>query len=257
MSLRAPSGSVAISSGKETLMKDKIALVTGSSRGIGRDIALRLADIAGGVAIHYKSDRRAAEDVVRRIKEEGKQAAFFCADLTKESGASGLIREVEGKFGRIDILVNNFGPILVKPWEKVTTGEWEYILRSNLGSALCCAKAVLPDMRKRKWGRIINLGYSRAEQLVAFSTITPYAIAKTGLLILTRTIAASVASDGITINMVSPGLMERGVLPRDRDIPSGRLGKFEDISEAVLFLVSKKADFITGTNLIVAGAWKT
>ena len=81
-------------------MKDKIALVTGSSRGIGRDIALRLADIAVGVAIHYKSDRRAAEDVVRRIKEEGKQAAFFCADLTKESGASGLIREVEEKFGR-------------------------------------------------------------------------------------------------------------------------------------------------------------
>jgi len=270
-SLRATEGSVAISATchcellkkawqshriKDS-MKDKIALVTGSSRGIGRDIALRLVDIAAGVAIHYKSDRRAAEDVVRRIKEEGKQAASFCGDLTKEGEASGLIREVEEKFGRIDILVNNFGPILVKPWEKVTAGEWEYILRSNLGSALCCAKAVLPGMQKRKWGRIINLGYSRAEQLVAFSTITPYAIAKTGLLILTRTIAASVVSDGITINMVSPGLMDRGVLPRDIDIPSGRLGKFEDVSSAVLFLASDKTSFITGTNLIVAGGWKT
>jgi 3-oxoacyl-[acyl-carrier protein] reductase len=111
-------------------------------------------------------------------------------------------------------------------------------------------------MRKKKWGRIINLGYSRAEQLVAFSRITPYAVAKTGLLTLTRTVAASEASFGITVNIVSPGLIEGGVLPEQKDVPRGRLAKFKDVSEAVLFLASEKADFITGTNLVVAGGWK-
>ena len=237
-------------------MKDKIALVTGSSRGIGREIALRLADVVCGVAVHYKSNRRAAEDVVRKIRQKGRLGASFRADLTREKNAIALVRRVEEKFGRIDVLVNNFGPILVKPWEKVSSSEWDYLLRSNLMSALWCLKAVLPGMRKRKWGRIINIGYSRVEQLVAFSTMTPYAIAKTGLLILTRSAAASEASSGITVNMVSPGLIEGGMLPEAKNIPSGRLGRFEDISNAVLFLVSEKAGFITGTNLVVAGGWK-
>lgn len=236
--------------------KERIALVTGSSRGIGRNIALSLVDVSSAVAIHYRSDRKAAEQVVRKVREKGKLSACFRADLTKEREAVALVRRVKEKFGRIDILVNNFGPILSKSWEKVTSSEWDYILRSNLGSALFCLKVALPGMRKKKWGRIINIGYSRAEQLVAFSKITPYAIAKTGLLILTRTVAASEASSGITVNMVSPGLIERGVLPVDKNIPGGRLVKFNDVSHAVLFLVSEEADSITGTNLIVAGGWK-
>ena len=111
-------------------------------------------------------------------------------------------------------------------------------------------------MRKRGWGRIINLGYSRAEQITAFPTIAPYAVAKAGLLILTRTIAATEASLGITVNMVSPGLVEGGVLPKHNDVPSGRLGKFTDVSQAVVFLSSLEAGYITGNNLVVAGGWK-
>jgi len=237
-------------------MNDKIALVTGSNRGMGREIALRMADITSGVAIHYKNNRKAAEEAVRKIREKGKLGRAFRADLTKDREAAALVKKVEEKFGKVDILINNFGPILVKSWEKVTPSDWEFILRSNLGSAVSCIKAVVPGMRKRKWGRIINLGYSRVEQLVAFPTITPYAIAKTGLLILTRTVAASEASSGITVNMVSPGLMEGGILPKDKNIPKGRLGRFEDVAEAVLFLISEKADLITGANLIVAGGWK-
>lgn len=193
---------------------------------------------------------------MRKIRSKGKLSASFSADLTKEKDALALIKKVEKRFGRIDILVNNFGPIIVKPWEKIKWSEWEYVLRGNLGSALFCTKAVLPGMRKKKWGRIINLGYSRAEQLVAFSNIIPYAVAKTGLLILTRSAAASEASFGITVNIVSPGLIEGGVLPEQKDVPRGRLAKFKDVSEAVLFLASEKACFITGTNLVVAGGWK-
>jgi len=237
-------------------MEDKIALVTGSSRRIGRDIALRLADFVGGVAVHYRSDRKAAEATVREIRKKGKLGALFRADLTKEKEALSLIKKVEDKFGKLDILVNNFGPILIKDWQKISSSEWDYILRGNLMSALWCLKAALPGMRKRKWGRVINLGYSRAEQLVAFSKVTPYAIAKTGLLILTRSAAASEAFSGITVNMVSPGLIEGGALPEAKNIPAGRLGRFEDISSAVLFLISEKAGFITGTNIVVSGGWK-
>ncbi len=217
---------------------------------------MRLADISSGVAIHYRKDRKKALEVVRRIKEKGKESRAFRADLTKERETSNLVKNVEEEFGKIDILINNFGPILVKHWEELTSEDWSYILSSNLESAFFCIKAALAGMRKREWGRIINMGYSRAEQLVAFRTILPYAIAKTGLLILTRSVAASVASSGITVNMVSPGLMKGGILPSDKKVPMGRLGQFKDISEAVLFLVSDKADYITGINLVVAGGWK-
>jgi 3-oxoacyl-[acyl-carrier protein] reductase len=241
---------------EKSLMKNRVALITGSSRGIGRDIALRLSEVCSGVAVHYRNDLQGAEKVVKKINEKGKTSAPFQADLSDEKDASALIQQVIEKFGGLDILINNVGPILVKEWEKTTTEEWEYIFRSNLMSALFCMKTALPNMRKKKWGRIINLGYSRVEQLTSFPTITPYAAAKTGLLILTRTAAATEASFGITINMVSPGLLEEGILPKDKRIPAGRLGKGEDVSDAVLFLTSEKSDYITGTNLIVAGGWK-
>lgn len=242
--------------GKTELMEDKIALVTGSSRGIGRGIALILGETVRGVAIHYFSQKQAASGVVETIRKNGKESAAFRADLSSEKSANLLIQRVQDRFGRLDILINNFGPILVKPWKEVTAKEWDGVYRKNLLSALFCMKAVLPGMRRRKWGRIVNLGYSRVEQLTAFTTITPYAIAKTGLLLLTRTAAHTEASAGITVNMVSPGLMEGGVLPKGDYVPAGRLGKFSDVSNAVLFLVSEDAGYVTGTNLIVAGGWK-
>ena len=237
-------------------MEDKIALVTGSSRGIGGDIALRLAEKVGSVAVQYFSQREVALGVVESIRQKGKRSVAFRADLSSEKSANLLIQRVQDRFGRLDILINNFGPILVKSWKKVTTKEWESVYRNNLLSALFCMKAALPGMRRRKWGRIVNLGYSRVEQLTAFTTITPYAIAKTGLLLLTRTVARTEAPVGITVNMVSPGLMERGVLPKDDYVPAGRFGKYNDVSSAVLFLVSEDAGYVTGTNLIVAGGWK-
>ncbi len=236
--------------------EDKIALVTGSSRGLGKHIALHLANKAAGVVVHYRNDRKAASRVVKKIEAKGKLSACFAADLTEEAQAASLIRKAEEKFGRIDMLINNFGPLLVRHWEKLDSKDWDRVLHGNLGSAYFCLKAVLPGMRRRKWGRIINMGFSRVEHLVAYRDILPYAVAKTGLLILTRSAAASVASEGITVNMVSPGLMEEGILPKDRKIPAGRLGRFEDVAHAVEFLVSEKSRYITGVNLVVAGGWK-
>jgi len=237
-------------------VKNKIALVTGSSRGLGRELALRLATVVGGVGVHYFQEEDKAEAVVQKIRQTGKQSAAFRADLGDESGALDLIHRVEAKFGQLDILVNNFGPILTKPWQETPTEEWERILRVNLLSSLHCMRAALPGMRERQWGRIINIGYSRVEQLTSFQTITPYAIAKTGLLILTRTVAVAEAPAGITVNMVSPGLIEGGIMPKSRKVPAGRLGTFADVSAAVLYLSSAETGYVTGNNLVVAGGWK-
>jgi 3-oxoacyl-[acyl-carrier protein] reductase len=238
------------------ILENKIALVTGSTRGMGRDIALRLSDHAAGVVIHYKRDRDAAMRVVEEIRAKGKLSVCIRADLTKENEAQLLVQRSKERVAAIDILVNTYGPILVKPWEMLKPEDWDHMLRSNLESAFYCIKAVLAGMRKKRWGRIINLGFSRVEQVVAYHQIVPYAIAKTGLLILTRSVAASTAADGITVNMVSPGLMEGGALPKDQNVPAGRFGRFEDVSNAVEFLVSEQSSYITGTNIIVAGGWK-
>jgi 3-oxoacyl-[acyl-carrier protein] reductase len=234
----------------------RFALVTGVGKGMGREIALAMADTVSGIAVHYHRQREAAESVAAEIERKGKLSAVFRADLTKENQAEGLIKRVEGRFGRLDILVNTIGPILVKPWIELEAADWESMLKGNLESAFFCLKAALPGMRVRKWGRIINIGYHRVEQLGAFPNITPYAVAKTGLLILTRTAASAETALGITVNMVSPGLIEGGVLPQSRKSPKNSLGTYKDVAEAVLFLASDKAQAITGTNLIVAGSWK-
>jgi len=237
-------------------MSLRIALVTGASRGLGRAIALRLAEDVSGVAIHYFSRRDEAQELAAAIRERGKLSAVFRADLTKKAQAAGLIKKVEERFARIDILVNNVGPFLVKPWDQLEVADWERVLRGNLLGSYFCAKAALAGMRKRKWGRIINIGYSRAEHLGSFPTIAPYAVAKTGLLVLTRTAAAAEVGNGITVNMVSPGLIRGGALPLARNLPESQLGTFEEVAEAVAFCASDKAASVTGTNLIVSGTWK-
>jgi 3-oxoacyl-[acyl-carrier protein] reductase len=237
-------------------MSLRIALVTGAARGMGRAIALRLAEDVSGVAVHYYTRRDEAQELAAAIRDKGKLSAVFRADLTKKAQAAGLVKKVEERFARIDVLVNNVGPFLVKPWDQLEVADWERALRGNLLGPYFCLKAALPGMRKRKWGRIVNIGYSRAEHLGAFPTIVPYAVAKTGLLTLTRTAAASEVGNGITVNMVSPGLMRGGALPQGRNITESQIGTFEDVAEAVAFCASDQAAAVTGANVIVAGTWK-
>jgi 3-oxoacyl-[acyl-carrier protein] reductase len=234
----------------------RIALVTGASRGLGRAIALRMADEVSGVAVHYFSRREEALELAAAIRDKGKLGAVFRADLTKKAQAVGLIKKVEEKFARIDVLVNNVGPFLVKPWDQLEVADWERAFRGNLLGSYFCMKAVLAGMRRRRWGRVINIGYSRVEQLRSFPTITPYAAAKTGLLLLTKTAAVSEVGNGITVNMLSPGLMKGGALPQARNLSEAQIGTYEDVAEAAAFLASDRAAAVTGANLIVAGAWK-
>ncbi len=179
---------------------------------------------------------------------------MFRADLTKKAQAAGLVKKVEERFGRLDVLVNNVGTFLVKPWDQLEVADWEKVLRGNLLGSYFCMKAAVPGMRKRKWGRIVNIGYSRAEHIGAFPTIVPYAVAKTGLLTLTKTAAAAEVANGITVNMVSPGLIRGGVLPKSA--AEAQLGTAEDVAEAVAWCASDRAAGTTGANLVVAGTWK-
>ncbi len=237
-------------------MSLRIALVTGAARGMGRAIALRLAEDVSGVAVHYLTRREEALELAAAIRDKGKLSAVFRADLTKKAQAAGLVKKVEERFARIDVLVNNVGTFLVKPWDQLEVADWEKVLRGNLLGSYFCMKAALPGMRKRKWGRVVNIGYSRAEHLGAYPTIAPYAVAKTGLLVLTRTAAASEVANGITVNMVSPGLIRGGALPPMKNISESQLGTYEDVAEAVAWCASDRAAAVTGTNLLVAGTWK-
>jgi 3-oxoacyl-[acyl-carrier protein] reductase len=238
------------------MAKRRIALVTGASCGLGRAIAVSLAEAVAAVAVHGRKHRREAETTARLVRAKGAGSAVFIADLTDEAEARSLIRRVERTYGRLDILVNNVGPILVKPWDSLTAADWESVFHSGLLSAYFCLKAALPGMRRRRWGRVINIGYGRVEHLAAFPTILPYAAAKTGLLLLARTAAAAEARSGITVNMVSPGLIEGGILPAGRAIRRSALGTPDDIAAAVRFLSSEDARGTTGANIIVAGTWK-
>jgi 3-oxoacyl-[acyl-carrier protein] reductase len=238
-------------------MSERIVLVTGAARGLGRAIAVGLARDSSAVVVHFRKNRRGAETTARLVRVQGAEALILRADLSREREAKLLVRRVERSFGRVDVLVNNVGPIRFKPWDGLAARDWESALRFDILTAYFCLRAVLPGMRKRRWGRVINLGYGRAEHLAAFPTILPYAAAKTSLLILTRTAAAAEAGSGITVNMVSPGLIEGGILPAGRPAGGGvALGTPDDVAAAVRFLAGEESGRITGTNVIVAGTWK-
>lgn len=238
------------------MRNERIALVTGAGRGIGRAIAVALAGECRAVAVHYRSDRSAAEATAKPVRAAGAECAVLRADLTRESEAVKTVREVERTFGRLDILVNSVGPFLMKPWARLTGADWESMFRGNLLSSFFTLRAALPGMKHRGWGRIVNLGFGRVEQAAAFPTIAAYAAAKSGLLILTRTAAATEAGTGVTVNMVSPGLIRGGRLPRGVRVPPGSLGGREDVARAVQYLVSNEASAVTGIDLLVAATWK-
>jgi len=234
----------------------RCALVTGASGGLGREIAVSLAASAGAVIVHYFCNRKGAEETARRARKLGAESAVLQADLSSEEEARRLVAAAEKIRGRLDILVNNVGPIRFKAWDELAAADWEDALRTNLLGAYFCLAAALPGMRTRRFGRIINLGFGRVEQLAAFPTVLPYAAAKTGLLLLTRTAAAACRETNVTINMVSPGLLGEGILPVGVKIAPAALGTFADVASAVRFLAADASRRITGTNILVAGTWK-
>jgi NAD(P)-dependent dehydrogenase (short-subunit alcohol dehydrogenase family) len=231
------------------------ALVTGSARGIGRAIVLALAADGYDVAVHFRSSEAEAEATRGEAAALGAQAITVQGDLRKLDRAAEIVHEASRELGSLRVLVNNVGNYLFKPLLDTEPAEWDDILESNLSATYATCRAAVPLMRTGGGGRIVNIGYAGAQNLVARPSLTPYAIAKTGVVLLTKAIAKAEAANGITANVVAPGVIETSATQPLREIPMGRVGRVEEVASTVCWLVSPAADYVTGQVVDVAGGW--
>lgn len=241
------------------MTSDPVALITGGTRNIGLAIAKRLAQAGCIPVVTYVRNREAAEAARESLEAITPRAVVVQTDVTAPAAVAHLFRLIVDQFGRLDVLVNNVGPFLVRTVAEMSVEEWRYILDGNLSSAFYCCKAALPIMRQQGRGNIVNIGSLNVELARGAPNVVAYNAAKAGLVVLTRSLARSEGPYGIRVNMVNPGFIETdATTDADREtlppsIPLRRLGRPEDVAEAVHFLVSDAASYITGTIINVAG----
>lgn len=238
----------------------KVALVTGGSRGIGRAIALKLAENGADVAINYAGNTAAAEEVKTAIEQMGRKALLVQGSVADTDGVQTIVNTVVKELGRLDILINNAGITRDGLLMRMKEADWDDVMHTNLKGVYNCSKAVLRTMMKQRSGRIVNMASVVGEMGNAGQT--NYAAAKAGVIGFTKSLAKEVASRGITVNAIAPGFIATdmtSVLTDDqkaemaRTIPLGWAGQPEDVANAVLFLVSEGAAYITGQVLNVDG----
>jgi 3-oxoacyl-[acyl-carrier protein] reductase len=231
------------------------ALVTGSARGIGRAIALALAGAGYDIAVHYRSSASEAEEVRVAAEGLGVHAVTVAGDLRDRERASAIVGEANAALGGLSVLVNNVGTYVRRPLDELTLDEWDDVLASNLTATFATCQAAVPLLRARGGGRIVNLGSAGTQNLVARPNLTAYTIAKTGVVLLTKALARAEAGNGITANVVAPGVIENSVDLPSLPVPAGRVGRVEEVAAAVLYFVSPEAAYVTGQVLDVAGGW--
>lgn len=237
----------------------RVAIVTGSNRGIGRAIAGHLARTGYTVILNFRHNEAAAAQALEQVQAEAPNSIVVQADVSAPEGALKLVQHAQDQFGRLDVLVNNAGPFLVKSLFETEIDEWRATLDGNLSSAFYCCKFALPLMRAQKSGQILNIGSLNAETVRGAPTTVAYNIAKSGLVVLTKSLARSEARYGIRCNLVNPGFIEtEATSDNDRRelpliIPLGRLGTTDDIANAVDYLLSDQARYVTGAVVNVHG----
>ncbi|MDI9395618.1 MAG: 3-oxoacyl-[acyl-carrier-protein] reductase [Euryarchaeota archaeon] len=243
-------------------LEGKVALVTGGSRGIGRAIALRLAEEGADVAINYQASKEHAEEVSDAINSMGRRSCIVQANVNDFEQVIKMRDEVVKELGKIDILVNNAGITRDKSFVKMTPEMWSEVISVNLDGAFYCSKAVIDGMIERKYGRIVNIS-SVIGRMGNFGQAN-YSASKAGLIGLTKTLAKEFASKGITVNVVAPGFVGTEMvkaIPKDildkiiSQIPLGRLGEPSEVAGAVAYLVSEDGEYITGQIIDVNGGY--
>ncbi len=241
-------------------IKDKVALVTGSARGIG-EATLRMLAREGAKVVVSDIDAGAVEDTTRRFRDEGFDAIGAACDVCDEAQVKALVAKAQEKFGGVDILVNNAGFVRDKYLTRMAEKDWDDVVDTILKGAFHCARAVLPGMMERKWGRVINIS---SRSLFGNPGQTNYSTAKLGLIGFTRALALEEGKFGITVNAVAPGFVETDGMRSTPNYPAlreaaiaktpvGFLGSPDDIAAAVAFLASTHARNITGTTVFSTG----
>lgn len=232
----------------------KVAVVTGSAKGLGRYLTLAFADQGYTVVIHYRKSKKEALKVLGLIRKKSPASIVVSGDLRVEETVGKIFKEIYSELGWVDILVNNVGDYIYKEFANTTNQEFVNIVESNLYPSLFCSRAVLPYMRKSKSGHIINIGTVGAERLTLRARSTPYFMAKNALYYLTKMMAWEEAKNGIHINMVSPASLVTDIF-ENSDFPMGRSAKYDDVVKVINFLTSKDAYYINGANIEVAGGF--
>jgi 3-oxoacyl-[acyl-carrier protein] reductase len=240
--------------------RGRVAIVTGGGRGIGRSVALRLAEEGATVAISYRSNDVAAQETADAVRAAGVRCEIFKGDVASPEDVRALFKGVGDTFGRVDILVNNAGITRDNIMMRMKEEEFDDVLRTNLGGTYLCTRAALRPMVRARWGRIVNL--SSVVGLVGNAGQANYAASKAGIIGFTKSVAREVAQRGITANAVAPGYVETeltGSLPekvknqiRDQ-VPMGRFGEAEEVAEVVAFLAGEGAGYVTGQTIAVDG----
>jgi 3-oxoacyl-[acyl-carrier protein] reductase len=243
-------------------IRDKVVLVTGSGCGLGAHVARAAAENRAKVVINCRAEARRAEALGEEIQKRGGHALVCRADVTDYAQAHDLVSETVRAFGRVDVLVNTVGGFSWKPVAETEPSEWRAMLASNLDSVYHMSRLVLPHMRRQHWGRIVNLGAVGAERTCGLAKVAAYSAAKSAVIAFSKALALEEARCGITVNVVSPGVLADGddsphALDHSADrIPVGRPGAPEDVVRAILFFCSPAADFVTGQVLDIAGGWR-
>jgi 3-oxoacyl-[acyl-carrier protein] reductase len=237
-------------------LQGKIALVTGSSRGIGRAVALALAEAGADIVLNFRNRQKEAQAVESEIIRLGRRCVPIQADVSVAADVERLIRGAEESFGPVDILVNNAGISRPQPVEQITERDWDELITANLKSCFLVTQAVLPGMRARQWGRIINLSSVAAQ---VGGVVGPhYAASKAGMIGLTHFYAMRLAKEGITVNAIAPALVETEMVTsnpnaRPDRIPVGRFGSPGEVAEVAVLLA--KNGYVTGQTINVNGGW--
>jgi 3-oxoacyl-[acyl-carrier protein] reductase len=242
-------------------MSDRVALITGGGRGIGRGIALELGAQGWSVAMTYRTSEQAAQETATAVAQNGGNARVFRCDVSDAAAGSALVEQVEQSWGRIDALIHCAGPYHRINLMEETPDGWASMFDNNLHPVFFLTQAAVPGMKTRQYGRIITFSMANADQMIAQPDVTAHYIAKAGILILTRTWAKMLAPFGITANAVSPGFIDSGSAPAEelagivKRIPAGYVGEVRDPVAAVRFLLSDDARYVNGTNIHVSGGW--
>lgn len=241
-------------------LSGKVALVTGGSRGIGREIAIELARHGADVAISYVNNEEKAMEVVREIQKFSVKGMCIKADVSKEEEVKKLVDAIKDELGTIDILVNNAGINRDTLLIRMNTQEWDQVIDTNLKGTYLCTRLVAKDMIKKRYGKIINI--ASVAGVAGNYGQANYSASKAGVIGFTKAVAKELASRGINVNAVAPGLIETDMTQALKEevketliksVPMGRLGSPKDVANLVVFLASDKSDYITGQTINIDG----